>query len=124
MPSSPEQGLPPLPSKIRFHYIKSNLFRVVHADGVWGGITPTGGIQIAFFSERVPIPQQVEFQLSPDGRVGEEIPEGKVAREGIVREVEVDVVINLGTARLIRDWLDDKIVQLSAATQSVGRDSE
>ncbi len=25
---------------INFRYIKSNHFRVTHADGVWGGLTP------------------------------------------------------------------------------------
>ena len=36
---------------VTFDYIKSNLFRVIHADGVWGGIAPTGKIHLSFFND-------------------------------------------------------------------------
>ena len=45
-------------SKVEFHYIKSNHFRVIHADGVYGGATPRGfiiwisSLNVALFHEK------------------------------------------------------------------------
>src|SRR3989442_6878794 len=47
------------PQDVTFHYIKSSQFRVVHADGIIGGVTPRGLIHIAVFSERPAIPQVI-----------------------------------------------------------------
>lgn len=55
------------PQQVAFDYIKSNFFRVVHADGVTGGGTPNGSIHLAFFSERGPIPQREVRSINADG---------------------------------------------------------
>lgn len=98
-----------LPDRVRFHYIKSNYFRIVHVDGAYGGITPGGDISINFYSERNPIPQITAHIIKPDGRLGEEIPEEKITRNGIIREVEVGAVLDLSTAKALITWLQDKI---------------
>jgi hypothetical protein len=109
-------------SPIRFHYIKSNAYRVVHADGVIGGPTPSGLFQMSFFSERLPIPTSVDHAAVDLGggrmRLGEEIAtEGK---KGVVREVEVGVAMTMEMAKLLRDWLTDGIQRLEAARQGKG----
>jgi hypothetical protein len=95
--------------QVKFDYLKSNSFRVVHADGAWGGITPTLNIFMAFFSERPPIPKQTVFEVKPDGRVGSEIQEKRDARDAIIREVEIGVQMNLAAAKALLAWLDEKI---------------
>ncbi|MCH7511734.1 MAG: hypothetical protein IIB19_05135 [Chloroflexi bacterium] len=96
----------PEPSAIGFDFIKSNVFRVIHADGVWGGVGPHGHIQMAFFSERFPIPRRVDFELR-EGRLGQET--GRDTREGIVREIETEIIMNVAAATSLRDWLTTKI---------------
>ncbi len=32
----------PMPQKVKFNYIKSNLFRVIHTDGVTADFNPNG----------------------------------------------------------------------------------
>jgi len=98
--------------KVRFHYIKSNHFRVIHVDGAHGGITPTGMIQVAFHNDRSPIPQQVVSTVHENGTLGREIAEERVSRDGVVREVEVEAIMSLDTARALRKWLDEKIQSL------------
>jgi hypothetical protein len=92
------------PSRFPVDYIKSNFFRVIHADGVWGGPTLQGNIQACFFSERAPIPRRVVYRVSEDATVGDEIIEERVSRDSMVREVEVEVVLSLQTAKILRDW--------------------
>lgn len=104
--------------EIKFDYIKSNLFRVLHIDGAWGGITPKMDIWMAVFNERGAIPKQIVQRVKEDGRIGEEILEKRLSRDAIVREVEADLVMNLATAKSIAAWLQDKINKVEQALQA------
>src|SRR5260370_759176 len=78
------------------HYVKSNFFRVVHADGVFGGPTfTTRTIQIGIFSERFPFPKRTSQSVKEN----KEIMEERVIEEGIERELEVSLVMNLSVAK-------------------------
>jgi hypothetical protein len=95
--------------RLQFDYLKSSLFRVVHADGVVGGLTPRLDIIMNFWSERQPIPRTMIFLLKEDDTLGEEVRSERVSRDAIVREVEAGVVMDLESAKSLRDWLDSKI---------------
>ena len=110
------------PHSIAFHYIKSNNFRVVHADGVWGGPTPRGYMSMNFYSERTPIPRRVTLSLTPEGdlgKLGDEVD--RDSREGFVREVEVEVILDLELARSLAQWLDDKIKALQDQKNAIAK---
>ena len=104
------------PTRVALNYIKSNFFRVIHADGCHGGITPQGFVQMAIFSERLPIPQRVVYQLSPQG-VLIDPPMESIGREGAIREVEVEMLMTPEMARSLGAWLLDKAKQFDAATK-------
>ena len=99
------------PDSVKFDYVKSNYFRVVSAAGIVGGITPaTKKIQASFYSERWPIPRQVTHDFDPKaGKLGAERTKERVARDAIIREVEVMVELDIDAAVQIRKWLDEKI---------------
>lgn len=101
--SSPDDT--PQAETLCFYYLKSNFFRVIHADGGVGGVTPQGNIQIDVYNERLPLPQQVVYSLNTDYTLGEEIMERRVSKEGIVREVEVQIVLGIEEAEGFHDWL-------------------
>lgn len=105
-------GQPPIPSTIDFHYIKSNYFRVIHADGAWGGVAPGSAIHLCFWSQRPPIPTKMVHAVSSDGTLGDEIKDNRETREGLVREIEADVVMDLPTARELINWLKEKVEQV------------
>jgi len=92
---------------VQVDFIKGSNFRVVSADGVYGGLTSDGSIHMNFWMQRPPIPQTTIHAVNEDGTIGEEID--KTQRCDIVRDVDVSVVVRIETARAIRDWLDDKI---------------
>lgn len=93
--------------EITFNYIKSGDFKTAHADGIVGGITPKNNVYMAFFTERPSIPQKVIYELKEDGSLGKSIKsEGK---EGLVREMVCEVVVDTETAVRIRDWLTRQI---------------
>jgi hypothetical protein len=98
------------PKEIEFDFIKSNYFRVIKADGAFGGLSPTGAIHMGLYSERQPIPQKI-FHSIQGNQLGPELQEKRQVRKSIVREMEVDVVMDIVQAIGLRQWLDDRIAQ-------------
>jgi hypothetical protein len=92
-------------------YMKSNFFRVIHADGAWGGIGPRGDIHMSFYNERGALPESGVITINADGRSLK--PELAQSSGSLVREIECDIVFDLTTAVGFRKWLDDKINELN-----------
>jgi len=91
--------------EIPIYVTKSSLYRVVHADGVFGGGTPTpGNIMMTVFNHRVPFPEKIVN----DGR-GNEITSKRQVKYGLEQEFEVSIVMGLETAKIMRQWLDNTI---------------
>jgi hypothetical protein len=107
------------PIKARFDFIKSPLFRVIHADGVYGGVNPRGDLFINFFNERFPIPTTIVHELKASGELGEEVRSERETRNAIVREVEVGVHVELGVAKQMVEWLQQKIEIIEKAQQQI-----
>ena len=56
-------------NSITIHNIKNSLYRQVHIDGAHGGITPTGLINVNFFSQKGVIPRGTEFEINNEGQI-------------------------------------------------------
>jgi len=97
------------PTLVPFHYIKSNLFRVIHVDGAVGNVTPSGLIFVGFYNDRAAIPQMMVHEVSEAGQVGTEHRDERVTKQGIVREVEVGAIMSVDTATSLIQWLQEKI---------------
>lgn len=106
--STPSSTSKPTPDKIKFDFIKSNYFRTIHADGVWGGVNGHLDIAMAFYSERPAIPQQITMPVE-NGKLGNELEDKRVGRDAVIRDVEIAVTMNVEVARSFRQWLDDRI---------------
>jgi hypothetical protein len=97
------------PSSVRFHYVKSNYFRVIHADGAYGGLTPYGGIFLSLYNDRKAIPDETVQSVGENGLLGPEISERTKTKDGIEREVETCIIMTLNTAKAIQQWLEERI---------------
>jgi hypothetical protein len=97
--------------KIKFHYIKANHFRVVHVDGVFGGLSPSGDIFASLFSQRPPIPTLTVQPIKENGELGDEIISERASKDGIVREMEVGLAIRPEVAQKLIGWLQEKVDQ-------------
>lgn len=107
MPLQPEKATGEIP----VFYTKSNFYRVIHVDGLYGGPAPTlGNIVMTVFSSRVPFPDQ-----SANDASGKEIVQRRVAKPGIEQEVEASLVLNLQTAKSMHLWLDSVIKNTEAS---------
>jgi hypothetical protein len=98
------------PTKLEFDLIKSNFFRVVKCDGAFGGISANGSIHMGVYSERNPFPTKVVHSID-NGQLGPEIETLRETRKAVVRELEVDVAMDIAGAMVLRQWLDARIAQ-------------
>lgn len=112
----------PAAGTLQFHYIKSNYFRVVHADGAVGGLTPSGMIHVALYNERPAIPKSVSHIIDEAGNLGRRVETD--SRTGFVREIEVDTFITVATAESLVDWLQHRIDEARTRLQSLAASSE
>lgn len=108
------------PPKVRIEYVRGNLFRVVHVDGAFGGTTPRLQLFIDFYSERFPIPRVLVYEASPEGAPLREIVEERESEEGIVRESEVGLVLDLPVAKVFSEWLNEKVAELERVRENLG----
>src|SRR5438105_2773150 len=83
---------PKLPTHIPVRYKKAVDYGVKHADGVWGSITPTLEIQMAFFSHVMPLPTGGKHEVTPEGTLGRLVEDQREV--ALDREVSVSMVFN------------------------------
>jgi len=95
-------------AKIKFEFKDSTLFRIIHADGVFGGPTPSGDLYLSFYNEHQPMPESVVHTVDGD-MPGEEIMAERVASSGIARTNEVGVVMSFASAVVLKEWLSKRI---------------
>src|SRR5690349_9267361 len=100
--------IPPAENRVAFDYVKGKDFRTVRADGAIGGITPSGYIHFALYSERAAIPRRVVHSIE-GGQLGSPIEAESVTRGAFVREMDVDVFLNADVARNLHTWLGEQL---------------
>jgi hypothetical protein len=109
VPTPSELPNPAIARTIPIHQEKAALFRVIHADGVWCSVNALSQIHLAFFSERQPIPKKIYFGVDQMGKVVGEMPEKREGREGWFREIEVNVVLTIDSAKAVIGALQSQL---------------
>jgi hypothetical protein len=102
--------------KIAFFYQNSPLSRTVHADGAWAGLTPQLEIQFSFFNDLRPTPEYILHRLTDQG-LGEEVE--RIERQGVIREVEVNVVMNPANVEELIKLLSRMVAEVHAARRKI-----
>ena len=101
--------------RIQFAYRESRSYRTIHVGGAFGGINTSGDIFAGIFSVRPHLPNSSFVDIDEAGTaLGGEQHE---TTPGMVREVEVGLLMDLETAKAIRTWLNEKITTLESAIE-------
>jgi hypothetical protein len=75
-------------------------------------VTPKQEIFMALWSERPPVPDIVRMSVTENGTLGQERPEHKTESANIVREVEIGLSLDKGTALVFINWLKDRVAEI------------
>ena len=94
-------------NRIEATYIKSSACRVIHVDGAHGGLTPQLNVYMALFSEHVAPPESAIYVVDRAEKTAREQP--RPPSNKWVREIETEVIMSREVARLIRDWIDERL---------------
>ena len=95
--------------RLMFRYSRDPAYRVVYANGAFGGVTPRGEIKFDLFVESPAAPDAVRVAITPDG-LGPE--ESEVEPGSFVREAQVGVVMTGEQAKHLGHWLLGKVSEL------------
>ena len=94
--------------RVKISYPASNDYRIVYANGAYGGITPDGSeIKFDLFQEYSQ-PPEYEIRQIHGVRMGDPVAKQPATPE-ILRERVVGVVISLDKAEVIANWMLEKI---------------
>ena len=69
-------------------------------------------------------PSEQYMRLKPEGGLGEVIEEQTDSLNGVVREMEVNVLMSVGIAKAISTWLQGRIEQIEQAENIKQTESE
>jgi hypothetical protein len=97
------------PTSVTFHWVKSPHFRTIHANGVFGGFSPNGNLFLSVYSERPVLPDVTVQAIDGSGQIGKEIIEQRKGLQGVVRELEVGLAMDIPTAKSLVEWLNERI---------------
>lgn len=101
--------------KLQISYKESPHYRVVHANGAYGGVSPLGELVMALYSERMQFPDRAVIRFDSNGIPS---PEEFQIEQGVVREIEVGVMLDLKSAKSLAEWLEQKIAVLERISKS------
>jgi hypothetical protein len=63
----------------------------------------------SIYNERAPLPDVTVQKVESDGQLGTEIIEERKASDGVLREIEIGVVMDMKVAKALVDWLQERI---------------
>ena len=96
--------------EMKFKYILPKEYTPNYANGAYGGINPKGEIVINFFVELSAVPQTQIYEIDKKGLLGKKLKtEPENNHDVILRQVNSGVIMNIDTAKKIRDWFDNQI---------------
>ncbi|MCB9046364.1 MAG: hypothetical protein H6550_09510 [Chitinophagales bacterium] len=102
-----------VPKVLTYHNKISPNYRALHVDGAYGGVTPKGFINLSFYSERFPIPKSTDFKIDEKTKSISKIKDSDDSKDGILKEYEFGIYMDLETTKKIVKFLNDKIVELT-----------
>jgi hypothetical protein len=110
MPDSDDAKAQTAKNTVAFALAEDPNYRVVAANGVWGGVTPRGKFLVNFFVESNTTPSRIVHEVTADGRLGREI-EREGVEIGITRTLQVGVLMSIEEAESIADWMKRRVTE-------------
>lgn len=114
--------------KVRFNYELANDYRIIHATGAVGGITPSGDLKLDLYTEFGFSPDKDEWILNPDGTLNEQVVSPQATEIiDVIRQKQTGIIIGIDEAENIAKWLLEKVKEakeLDAARRKIKNKKE
>lgn len=106
-------------AEFEIKYKKSNSYKMVPVNGVWGGLDGKGNITCEFFVEKVDHPESTQLIVDEKSRAVTESYVKRKTTDGIVREFQVGMTLEPHLAKTIGEWLINKVDEFEKIKRSV-----
>jgi hypothetical protein len=103
------------PKRIKFLFKKAADYRLLPANGAWGGITTRGDFLLEFFVEHNITPDYVMHEVTTEGGLGNEIERNPGITGDIIlvtRELVGGVSLSIEQAKNIANFIQEKCTDL------------
>jgi hypothetical protein len=110
------------PNQMQIYYQRARHYRTIHADGAQLGLTPRAAIQFTLYSDQKPMPEFVLHEITPEGNLGKVLEE--VVKSGVIREVEVNVVMDVNVATSFVNVLQGLLAQVKSLQELASKKTE
>jgi hypothetical protein len=96
-----EEGKMP---EITIKFTKARDYKIITANGVWGGVGPLGDVIFDFYVEKLEVPDTQRIKVEPN------LPAEELERQGEmhVRESQAGIILRPDIAHTIGKWLVEK----------------
>lgn len=99
--------------ELKQHFVKNNDFKTVQASGVYGGLTHSGLVNMVVITDRIPLPNSITLEIDDEtGNVAREI--NRDAKDGIMREFQIGILMDLETTKETIKWLSSQVESLES----------
>ena len=92
--------------KITIKYIQATDYKIIAANGAYGGVTPKGDIMMNLFVEHATVPESVTHDVV-EGKLGPQVATDK-GGSMFTRDLQIGVVMSADQAEQIAVWLHGK----------------
>lgn len=92
--------------KVQYEY--DGKYRLIAANGLYGGITPGGELKIDFFAEYTPAPKTSQLSVSEEGQVTEH----KDTTPQIVRRIQMGMLVSPNHIQSFANWFQEKAEEM------------
>lgn len=87
-------------------------YRIVPANGAWGGISPRGDLLMHFFVEHTAVPEIEIKSLNEDGTLASKKIKNEIE---VVRDMQFGVMLTVEQANSLAYWILDKVKSFEEA---------
>lgn len=98
------------PNEVEIQYSESAHYNSAYVSGTFGGLNPSGMLEIDFFTDRLHRPESTTHKIE-DGKISTEM-DSEIPRHLHVRKVEFTAMMTLEVAKAFHAWLTDKVSDL------------
>lgn len=106
-------------NKIQYktHFVKTNDFKTSNVNGIFGGLTHNGQITMHHFIERNVLPKEITYEIDKNLDVQTPIEVSREQKDGLIREVQGALLMDIDMAKSIIVWLQSKIQEFETSNK-------
>ena len=107
------------PQKVKFLFRKAEDYKVIYANGAFGGITPRGDILFHFFFEHRDLPEEDEMKVEEGRIIQDEAKTINLADLKMIRDTKVGIIMSPNQAGSLAKWLESKVAEIKSDNEQM-----